>query len=106
VATEGLIIPESRTSLYARPSGLLVRPGNPRGIRSFQDLARPGLKILTVQGAGQTGVWEEMAARAGVLPGVGANIAVVAADGADAIRAWDARPDLDAWITWTSWHNQ
>lgn len=106
VATEGLIIPESRTSLYTRPSGLLVRPGNPRGIRSFQDLARPGLKILTVQGAGQTGVWEEMAARAGVLPGVGANIAVVAADGADAIRAWDARPDIDAWITWTSWHKQ
>lgn len=104
LATEGLIMPESRTSLYTRPSGILVRPDNPRGITSMRDLARPGVKILTVHGAGQTGVWEEMAARAGILSEVRANIVTVAADGADAIRAWESMPDLDAWITWESWH--
>ncbi|GAC1443228.1 MAG: hypothetical protein NVSMB52_01320 [Chloroflexota bacterium] len=102
--TEGLIIPGTRISPYTRSSGLLVRPGNPLGIRTFRDLTRKGMKILTVQGAGQTGVWEDMAARAGILPEVRAHIAVVAVDGADAIRAWDSRPDLNAWITWDTWH--
>lgn len=51
--------------LYLRPSAILVRPGNPRHIRRFEDMLRPGLKILAVQGAGQTGLWEDMAGRTG-----------------------------------------
>ena len=44
---------------------ILVRPGNPKRIRGFQDLLIPGVKVLTVAGAGQTGLWEDVAGRTG-----------------------------------------
>jgi accessory colonization factor AcfC len=34
------------TPLHLRPLALLVRPGNPRRIRAFEDLLRPGTSIL------------------------------------------------------------
>ncbi|MCY7371108.1 MAG: hypothetical protein LH479_09635 [Polaromonas sp.] len=41
--------------LYLRLVAILVRPGNPKKIRRFRDLLKPGVKVLTVAGAGQTG---------------------------------------------------
>ena len=43
----------------------LVRPGNPRRIRSFEDLLRPGMSVLVVNVAGQNGAWEDAAGRKG-----------------------------------------
>ncbi|OZB51500.1 MAG: ABC transporter substrate-binding protein, partial [Thiomonas sp. 14-66-4] len=43
--------------LYLRPLSIPVRPGNPRRIRGFKDLLKPGVKVLVVNGAGQNGVW-------------------------------------------------
>ena len=51
--------------LYLRPAAILVRPGNPRNIRGFRDLLAPNIKVLTVAGAGQTGLWEDVAGRTG-----------------------------------------
>ena len=51
--------------LYLRAVAILVRPGNPKGIRGFRDLLVPGIKVLTVAGAGQTGLWEDVAGRTG-----------------------------------------
>jgi accessory colonization factor AcfC len=34
-----LVDPATRRELYARRTGILVRPGNPKGIRSLADLA-------------------------------------------------------------------
>lgn len=51
--------------LYLRPAAILVRPGNPKNIRSFRDLLAPNVKLLTVAGAGQTGLWEDVAGRTG-----------------------------------------
>ena len=60
---EGRVDESTVHPLYLRPSAILVRPGNPRGIRGFTDLLRPGIRVLVVQGAGQTGLWEDMAGR-------------------------------------------
>ena len=37
------IVASSVTPLYVRPSAILVRPGNPKGIRDFPDSGPVGL---------------------------------------------------------------
>jgi accessory colonization factor AcfC len=93
-------------TLYLRPSAILVRPGNPKGIRDLPDLVRPGVKVLVVQGAGQTGMWEDMAGRTGDVAMVRAlrrNIQVHAPNTGEAKKIWTQRADLDAWIVFNIW---
>ena len=47
--------------LYLRPAAILVRPGNPAHIGGIADLLKPGHRILVVNGAGQQGLWEDVA---------------------------------------------
>ncbi len=50
--------------------GLLVRRGNPRGIRGVADLARPGVTIVNREpGAGSRQLLEDMLGEAGLPPG-------------------------------------
>lgn len=100
----GLVDEKTRTSLYIRPAGILVRKGNPKKIRSMADLTKPGVKIVDVNGAGQLGLWEDLAGAQGLIPGIQKNIAVSVATSAEAIEKWKAMPELDAWITYESWH--
>jgi accessory colonization factor AcfC len=105
-ALEGRIVESTITPLYLRPSAILVRPGNPKSITAFEDLLRPGLGVLVVQGAGQTGLWEDMAGRTGDIEVVRAlrrNIRVFAGNSAEARRAWIEDPELDAWLIWNIW---
>ena len=102
----GLLKPEAVHSLYLRPSAILVRPGNPKGIRGVRDLVRPGLRVLVVQGAGQLGLWEDVVGRTGDVTLVRAfrkQIALHAANSAEARKAWVADPTLDAWLIWNIW---
>jgi accessory colonization factor AcfC len=94
----------TRTSLYVRPAGILVRPGNPKKIKSLKDLTRNGVRIVDVNGAGQLGLWEDLAGVRGLIPGIQKNIVLSVATSAEAIDQWKARPELDAWITYESWH--
>lgn len=92
--------------LYIRPSVILVRPGNPKRIRRFEDLLRPGLKVLAVQGAGQTGMWEDMAGRTGDISIVRAlrrNIGAVAPNSGEAKKIWTDDESYDAWLIWNIW---
>ncbi|GAC1454680.1 MAG: AcfC family putative adhesin [Gemmatimonadaceae bacterium] len=92
--------------LYIRPSAILVRPGNPKRIRRFEDLLRPRVKILAVQGAGQTGMWEDMAGRTGSIAVVRAlrrNIGAVAPNSADAKKRWTEDKSYDSWLIWNIW---
>ena len=102
----GLVDAGSRVSLWVRPAGILVRPGNPKGIHSLADLAKPGVRLVDVEGAGQTGLWEDLAGRdPQTLAGIAHNIAVSVKTSAEAIEKWKAsQPELDAWITYASWH--
>lgn len=93
--------------LYLRPVAILVRPGNPKGIRGFRDLLAPGVKVLTVAGAGQTGLWEDVAGRTGDIGMVRAlrkNIVFPeAANSGAAKEQWIRDKDIDAWLIWNIW---
>ncbi len=105
-AMDGRIDESTVKSLYLRPSAILVRPGNPKKIAGFEDLLAPGVKVLVVQGAGQTALWEDMAGRKGDIRTVRAlrqNITVYAANSAEARKAWVEKTDLDVWLIWNIW---
>jgi accessory colonization factor AcfC len=102
----GFVDGSTRESLWVRSAGILVRRGNPKGIRSLADLARPGVKLLDVTGAAQTGLWEDLAGRLGLIRGIQRNTAVVATNTAEGIAEWRNHPELDAWITFVSWHDR
>jgi len=102
--TPGLVDVKTRTELYPRAAGILVRKGNPRRIRSLADLARPGVRLVDVTGAGQLGLWEDLAGRHGLIPGIQKNILITVPSSAEAIEKWKTLPQLDAWISYESWH--
>ncbi|MCG3136546.1 MAG: hypothetical protein HJJLKODD_00380 [Phycisphaerae bacterium] len=98
---------DSVTPLYLRPSMVLARPDNPKNLSAFPDLLKPGIRILVDYEAGQRGLWEEMAARQGDVQTIRAfrkNIACVAHNADEATQIWNERSDLDAWVTWNTWH--
>jgi accessory colonization factor AcfC len=99
-----LVDAKERTELYPRAAGILVRKGNPKKINSLDDLTRSGIRIIDVNGAGQLGLWEDMAGAKGLIPGIAKNIALSVKTSAEAIEKWKQMPDLDAWITYESWH--
>jgi len=106
LALEGQISSPKVEPLYLRPLALLVRPGNPKKIRGVRDLLKPGLNILVVNGAGQTGAWEDMIGRSGEIEKVKAlrqNIKVAAKNSAEARQFWGQEPQLDVWIIWNIW---
>ena len=93
--------------LYLRPVAILVRPGNPKNIRGFRDLLAPNVKILTVAGAGQTGLWEDVAGRTGDIAMVRAfrnnMVFPEAANSGAAKEQWTQQKDIDAWLIWNIW---
>lgn len=100
----GLVDEKTRAELYMRPAGILVRKGNPKGIKTLQDLTGEGIRIVDVIGAGQLGLWEDMAGAQGLLSGIQKNIALSVPTSAEAVEKWQTMPELDAWITFESWH--
>jgi accessory colonization factor AcfC len=106
VAMQGAIDPSTIRPLYFRKAAILVRPGNPGHIQGLDDLLQPGHHILIVNGAGQQGLWEDIAARHGRITTVAklrANIATVAPNSGVAREDWIKDTALDAWLTWTIW---
>lgn len=87
----------SITGLYVRAAGILVRKGNPKGIRKLEDLTRNGTKILVVTQENMQEVYERVA-------GIHYNLVMPVLTGLEAVQAWKSKPDLDAWITYESWH--
>lgn len=94
--------------LYDRPAAILVRKGNPAGIKGFRDLVRGDVDVMVVEGAGQNGLWEDLASRAGgiaFLQKLRPQIDVFAKSSAEARAKWIAEPGIDAWIIWGIWQN-
>ena len=93
--------------LYLRSVAILVRPGNRKKIRGFRDLLKPGVKVLTVAGAGQTGLWEDVAGRTGDINMVRAFrksiVLPEAANSGAAKQQWTEQKDIDVWLTWNIW---
>jgi accessory colonization factor AcfC len=105
----GLIDISTIRTLYLRPSAILVRPGNPKAIKGIKDLGKPGVRILVVQGAGQVGMWEDVAGRTGnvrLVDGVRRNIGFFAANSAEAKKQWANDLSYDAWLIWSIWQKE
>jgi accessory colonization factor AcfC len=84
----------------------LVRNGNPQHIKGFHDLLRPHIKIMVVNGAGQVGLWEDIAGRDGnmkTLATFRANISTFASNSGEAVKKWQDDPSIDAWIIFPIW---
>ncbi len=96
--------------IYIRPTIIAVKKGNPKGITGFDDLLKPGTRIIVTEGAGVantsgTGAWEDVAGRLGRLSDVESfrkNIVVFAKGSGASFRAFQSE-DADAWITWPNW---
>lgn len=96
-------------TLYLRPSAILVRPGNPKGIKGINDLAKIGIRILVVQGAGQVGMWEDVTGRTGsvkLVDRVRRNIGSFAPNSSEAKKLWASDLTYDAWLIWTIWQKE
>lgn len=106
VAMEPQLAHRQVTPLHLRPLAMLVRPGNPRRIRAFEDLLRQGVSVLVVNGAGQNGAWEDAAGRKGdirTVKALRANIVGYARNSAEAKATWEADPNIDVWLIWNIW---
>lgn len=91
---------------YLRPAAILVHPGNPLHIKNFRDLLKPGVRVMVVQGAGQTGLWEDIAGKNGNLNTIRrlrANIVYFAPNSAEALQRWTGTNPPDAWIIYNIW---
>lgn len=96
--------------LYIRPAVIVVQKGNPKNMKGFSDLLKPGVKIIVTEGKGVyntsgTGVWEDVAGREGSLSDVQKfrkNIVSFEKGSGASFRAFK-NLDADAWITWIHW---
>lgn len=100
------IIKSSIEPLYLRPAAILVRPGNPKKIKGFKDLTHAHTKVLVTHGAGQVGMWEDIAGRTGNIALTKAfrkNIAMYAPNTGIAKTAWEQDKSYDAWLVFNIW---
>ncbi len=100
------IVPETVVPVYLRPAAILVRRGNPRNIQGVADLVGKKVKILVTHGAGQVGMWEDIAGRLGNIGTVRAfreNIAFFAPNTGVARQTWLDDGSFDAWLVFNIW---
>lgn len=96
-AYPGTIDPGTMRAPFRRRIGILVRRHNPRGILSLPDLGDAGIRLLSVE-------LEKMDTFIDAFPGCRGNIAETVVTGEEGFATWLDRPDIDAWITYRSWH--
>ncbi|CAD5568929.1 substrate-binding domain-containing protein [Escherichia coli] len=95
-------------ALYMRPVSILVRKGNPKNITGIKSLLDKDIKIMVVNGAGQTGLWEDVIGRTGKvsdIDNINSKITFYANNSAEALKKWNDDPAVDAWIIWNHWQN-
>ncbi|HEY5998492.1 MAG TPA: substrate-binding domain-containing protein [bacterium] len=95
-ANPGLLDMRTVERLHPRRLGIVVRKGNPRGIRGLEDLRRTGIRVLQASFENVSGYRGGTAA--------GASRDSEEHTGTEALKAWRSHPEIDAWITYRSWH--
>ena len=93
----GVIDLQRKVEVCCRRIGIIVRGGNPLAISSLEDLGGKGAKLLDVR-LENMGRFQErgFAGERGIFRSV-----LTGQDGRD---AWVTAPELDAWITYRTWH--
>lgn len=103
---EGKISAEKIEVLNIREAGIIVRPKNPKKIKDFKDLLKKDVKIMVVNGAGQVGLYEDMALKNGKrenLVALRKHIKIFAPNSKAAVEQWNSDPSIDALIIWKHW---
>jgi molybdate transport system substrate-binding protein len=101
---KGLIFKETRKSLGSRKSAILVQKGNPKKIKSISDLAKQGMRIgVSVSGC-LTGVWDDLATKAGFAEQIRKNT-VAYADGCGELMSFINKKKVDAILGWDAFKN-
>jgi molybdate transport system substrate-binding protein len=101
---KGLVLKETRKSLGSRTSAILVPKGNPRKIRSISDLAKEGMHVgVSVSGC-LTGVWDDLATKAGFTEQIRKNT-VAYADGCGELMSFVNKKKVDAILGWDAFKN-
>lgn len=101
---------ENVEPIYLRPAAIAVQKGNPKNIQGIEDLLKPGMRIVVVEGSGVdntsgTGVWEDVVGRLGRLDDLKKfrkNIIDYAHGSGAGFKAFKEK-NADAWITWNYW---
>jgi molybdate transport system substrate-binding protein len=101
---KGLVLKETRRSLGSRTSAILVQAGNPRKIRSMSGLAKEGIRVgVSVSGC-LTGVWDDLATKAGLAEKIRKNT-VAYADGCGELMSLVNTKKVDAILGWDAFKN-
>ena len=101
---KGLVLKETRRSLGSRTSAILVQIGNPKNIRSISDLAKEGIRVgVSVSGC-LTGIWDDLATKAGLVEQIRKNT-VAYADGCGELMSFINRKKVDAILGWDAFKN-
>jgi accessory colonization factor AcfC len=100
----GIVQKRKRRTIGYRTSALLVPAGNPKKIRTVQDLARPGVRVAVSVIDCLKGLWEDICGRLGLVEPIRNNICYYA-NGCVAIVEAVATRQVDAAFGWTSFRH-
>lgn len=106
IAAHGAVLEDTVEPLFLRPSAILVRKGNPKGIKGIKDLVERDLGLMVVDGAGQVGLWEDIVGRmrnVEAMAAFRANIDHLAPNSGAARETWKKDDSFDAWLIWNHW---
>ncbi len=100
----GIVQKGKRRTIAYRKSAIFVPAGNPKNIRSIEDMTKPGVRIAVSILDCLKGLWEDVTARLGLLEGICRNI-VYHANGCIAIVEAVAEKTVDAAFGWTAFEH-
>jgi accessory colonization factor AcfC len=74
----GIVQKHERRTIACRASAIIVPAGNPKNIRSVQDMARPGVRVGVSVIDCLKGLWEDITGRLGLMDKIRKNISYYA----------------------------
>jgi accessory colonization factor AcfC len=100
----GIVQKGKRRTIGCRVSAILVPAGNPKNIRSVEDMAAPGVRVAISMIDCLKGLWEDICGRMGLLEPIRKNISY-RANGCIAIVEAVAGGEVDAAFGWTAFQH-
>ncbi|MEI6167976.1 MAG: substrate-binding domain-containing protein [bacterium] len=97
----GIVKKGERRTIACRESAIVVPAGNPAGITTLKDMARPGVKVAISVMDCLKGLWEDLSGRAGLIEPIRRNI-TFKANGCVAIVEAVVEGKIDCAFGWSS----